>query len=389
MSAAIAGHPLVEHSSTPILEVNLEAIAANTRLLAARATGELMAVVKADGFGHGAALVARTALANGASSLGVTSIDEALQLRDAEVAAPILSWLNTPDADFSNAIANDIDLAVPSVQHLAAVTATAARVQRVAAIHLHADTGLARDGAAPDEWLRLCVLAREAQNRGHVRVVGLMGHLSSADDPSDLANVMGRRAFARFCRIGRASGLHPTTRHLAATAATLTDPRSHHDLCRVGAGLVGIDPTGTTPLRAAVTLTAPVVTVRQVPAGTPVGYGHTYVTDRPADLALVPVGYADGMPRAASGRAEALVRGRRCAVVGRISMDQMVVDVTGLHIGAGDAVTVLGPGDRGEPTLDDWATWSGTLPHEIVTRLGARLTRTVTPAATPLLRSLS
>lgn len=389
MSAAIAGHPIIEHSSTPVLEINLEAIAANTRLFAARATGELMAVVKADGFGHGASLVARTALANGASSLGVTSIDEALQLRDAGVAAPVLSWLNTPDADFSSAIARDVDLAVPGVQHLAAVANAAARARRVAAIHLHADTGLARDGAAPAEWLRLCVLAREAQTRGHVRVVGLMGHLSSADDPSDPANVMGRRAFARFCRIARASGLHPTTRHLAATAATLTDARSHHDLCRVGAGLVGIDPTGTTPLHAAVTLTAPVVTVRQVPAGTPVGYGHTYVTDRPADLALVPVGYADGMPRAASGRAEVLVRGRRCAVLGRISMDQMVVDVTGLHIGAGDPVMVLGPGDRGEPTLDDWATWSGTLPHEIVTGLGARLSRTVTPAAASHLRSLS
>lgn len=389
MSAAIAGHPIIEHSSTPVLEINLEAIAANTRLFAARATGELMAVVKADGFGHGASLVARTALANGASSLGVTSIDEALQLRDTGVAAPVLSWLNTPDADFSSAIAHDVDLAVPGVQHLAAVANAAARARRVAAIHLHADTGLARDGAAPAEWLRLCVLAREAHTRGHVRVVGLMGHLSSADDPSDPANVMGRRAFARFCRIARASGLHPTTRHLAATAATLTDARSHHDLCRVGAGLVGIDPTGTTRLHTAVTLTAPVVTVRQVPAGTPVGYGHTYVTDRPADLALVPVGYADGIPRAASGRAEVLVRGRRCAVLGRISMDQMVVDVTGMHIGAGDPVTVLGPGDRGEPTLDDWATWSGTLPHEIVTGLGARLSRTVTSAAASHLRSLS
>jgi alanine racemase len=389
MSAQLAGHPLPLRPTNPVLEIDLGAVAANTRLLAERATGALMAVVKADGFGHGAVAVARTALANGATSLGVTSIDEAMQLRDAGLVAPVLSWLNPLDADFASAVVSDIDVAVPSVEHLAAVTAAAARVGLVAAIHLHADTGLARDGAAPDDWLRLCILAREAQSRGRVRVVGLMGHLSSADDPADPANVMGRRAFGRFCRIARASGLRPATRHLAATSATLTDPRSHHDLCRVGAGLVGIDPTGTTVLRAAMTLTAPVVHVRRVPAGTPVGYGHTYVTDGPAELALVPVGYADGMPRAASGRAEVLVAGRRCPVVGRISMDQVVVDVTGLGVSAGDAVTVLGPGDRGEPTIGDWAVWSGTLPHEIVTGLGSRFTRTMVPAPASHLRSLA
>ncbi len=387
MSADIATQTLLRQQTGPVLEIDLEAVATNTRLLADRASGELMAVVKADGFGHGAEAVARTALANGATSLGVTSIQEATALRDAGLVAPVLSWLNTPEADFAAAIRRDIDLAVPTADHLAAIAGAAARTGRVAAIHLHADTGMARDGAAPADWLRLCVLAREAQHRGHVRVVGLMGHLSSADDPADPANVAGRRAFARFSRIARASGLRPATRHLAATAATLTDPRSHHQLCRVGAGLVGIDPSGTTALRGAMTLTAPVVNVRRVPAGTPVGYGHTYVTDGPATLALLPVGYADGMPRAASGQAEVLVRGRRRPVVGLISMDQMVVDVTGVRVGAGELVTILGPGERGEPTMADWATWSGTLPHEIVTGLGSRLTRSVIPAA-PHLRSL-
>jgi alanine racemase len=389
MSAEAVGDAHPRRAGTPLLVIELEAVAANTRLLAARATKELMAVVKADGFGHGAVSVARTALANGATSLGVTSIHEAMELRGAGLVAPVLSWLNTPDADFSAAILDDIDLAVPTAEHLAAIAAAAARMRRVAEIHLHADTGMARDGAPPADWLRLCVLAREAQTRGHVRVVGLMGHLSSADDPADPANVTGRLAFGRFSRIARASGLRPTTRHLAATAATLTDPRSHHDLCRVGAGLVGIDPSGTTALRAALTLTAPVVSVRKVPAGTPVGYGHTYVTERPTTLALLPVGYADGMPRAASGQAEVMIRGRRCAVVGLISMDQLVVDVTGLRVSAGEPVTLLGPGDRNEPTIADWAAWSGTLPHEIMTGLGSRLTRTVTPATTSHLRSLS
>ncbi|MEV7396628.1 alanine racemase [Aeromicrobium sp. NPDC092404] len=388
MSAQLA-HAHRRRPRTPLLKIDLEAVAANTRLLAGRANGALMAVVKADGFGHGAVPVARTALANGATSLGVTSLDEALELRDAGLVAPVLSWLNTPDADYTTAIRRDVQVAVPGPEHLAAVAAAARLSGAVADIHLHADTGMARDGAAPEDWLRLCVLAREAQTRGRVRVVGLMGHLGSADDPADPANVAGRRAFGRFNRIARACGLRPVTRHLAATAATLTAPRSHHDLCRVGAGLVGIDPTGTTPLSGAMTVTAPVVSVRQVPAGTPVGYGRTFVTSRPSALALVPVGYADGMPRAASGRAEVLVACRRRPVVGRISMDQLVVDVTGLQVRPDDPVIVLGPGARGEPTTADWATWSGTLPHEIVTGFGARLARTIHPATTSHLRSLT
>lgn len=353
-----------------------------------------MAVVKADGFGHGAVAIARTALAHGATSLGVTSIQEAIPLREAGITSPVLSWLNALDADFASAIHRDIDLAVPSIEHLAAITDAAARTGATASVHLHADTGMARDGADPASWLRLCVLSREAQARGLVQVAGLMGHLGSADHPEDPANLVGRRAFGRFVRIARASGLRSARRHLAATAATLTDPRSHHDMCRVGAGLVGIDPSGTTELRTAMTLTAPVVSIRDVPAGTEVGYGHTYVTPTATRLALLPVGYADGMPRAASGRAEVLIHRRRCPVVGLISMDQLIVDVSDLAVAAGDTAVVIGPRANGGPTIDDWATWAGTLPHEIVTGLGPRLIRTVIPASSrparpaPHLRSL-
>jgi alanine racemase len=169
--------------------------------------------------------------------------------------------------------------------------------------------------------------------------------------------------------------LRPPLRHLAATAATLTDPLSQHTLCRVGAGLVGIDPTRTTPLRPAMTLTAPVVTLRDVAPGTPVGYGHTWASPRATRLALLPLGYADGLPRAASGRAEVLLRGRRCPVVGLVSMDQVVVDVGTLPVTVGDVATVFGPGDHGEPTVAEWAAWSGTIEHEIVTGIGARVLR--------------
>ncbi|GAA3808365.1 alanine racemase [Nocardioides panacisoli] len=372
---ALLAEPVVGTRARPQLQVDLAAIAGNTRLLADRSGGALMAVVKADGFGHGAGRVARTALRNGASWLGVTSIDEALALRLEGIDAPMLSWLNTPDADFGAAIAAGVDVAVPSRAHLAAVVAAAARTSRAARVHLHLDVGMARDGAAPADWSRLCHAARRAEVAGTVRVVGVMGHLARADRPGHPANGVARERFAWGIAVARRHGLRPPLRHLAATAATLTDPLSRHTLCRVGAGLVGIDPTGTTPLRPAMTLTAPVVSVRDVPAGTPVGYGHTWVADRATRLALLPLGYADGLPRSASGRAEVLLRGCRRPVVGTISMDQVVVDVGSLTVRPGEVATVFGPGDTGEPTAAEWALWSGTIEHEIVTGIGSRVAR--------------
>lgn len=352
------------------LVVDLDAVAANTRTLA-RAAGRaaVMAVVKADGFGLGAADVARTALAHGATWLGVTSLAEALALRGAGLTAPTLSWLNPVDLDATAAVAADVDLAVPSLAHLRAVAAHLGA--RPARVHLHLDTGLARDGAPAHAWLALCRAARLAERAGRVRVVGVMGHLACADEPGHPANAAGRAAFAHGLAVVRSAGLRPEVRHLAATSATLTDPDARHDLVRVGAGLAGIDPSGTHRLEVPLTLTAPVVGLRDVPAGTPVGYGHTWTAPAASTLALLPLGYADGLPRAASGRASVLLGGRRCPVVGRISMDQVVV-ATDAATRLGDTATVLGPGRHGEPTVHDWAAWSGTLAHEVLTGLGAR-----------------
>jgi len=366
-----------ERASGPLLEVDLSAVATNTALLAAKATGRLMAVVKADAFGHGAVDVARTALAHGATWLGVTGLAEAWPLRDAGLEAPMLSWLNPVDADVTTAVQRRIDLAVPSLEHLAAIIAAPGRAR----VHLHLDAGMARDGASPAEWPRLCRAARLAETRGEVEVVGVMGHLGCADDPADPCNARGRTRFAWALEVARSCGLRPRERHLAATAATLTDPRSHHTMSRVGVGLVGIDPSRTTALRPPLTLTAPVVSVRRVRAGTPVGYGHTHITPEPTYLGLVPLGYADGLPRAASSHAEVQHRGRRAPVVGRISMDQVVVDLGESGGEVGDGVTVFGPGDDGEPTVADWARWSDTIEHEIVTGIGTRVTRHTRPAA--------
>jgi alanine racemase len=372
--SALAIAPWRPTDAGPVLTVDPAAVSTNVRRIAGRTTAAVMAVVKADGFGLGAVEVARAALAGGATWLGVTSLDEAFELRSAGFEEPVLSWLNPVDAAFAAAVDRSVDVAVPSRAHLDAV----ARAGGGARVHLHLDTGMARDGAEPSAWAQLCRAARAAERAGRVRVVGLMGHLACADLPGHEANHVGRARFAWGVEVARAAGLRPRHRHLAATSATLTDPRSHHTLVRMGAGLVGIDPSRTTALRGPVTLTAPLVGVRQVSAGTPVGYGHTWRAHRMTTLGQVPLGYADGLPRAAAGQAEVLVRGRRCPVVGRISMDQVVVDLGDAPAALGDVVTVLGPGDDGEPTLRDWADWSGTIEHEVVTGFGSRVRRVVT-----------
>ena len=382
MSAAVAP-AAVAHTGCAqgaILTVDLLAVAANTRFFASRTRAEVMAVVKADGFGHGGAEAARTALDNGATWLGVTSIAEGLALREAGLAAPVLSWLNPVDADFGLALAAGIDLAVPSLRHLDAVMRAAMASGHRARVHLHLDVGMARDGAEPAEWPGLCRAAFRGEQRGLLQVAGLMGHLGCADRPADPCNEAGRACFGWGLQAARGAGLRPAIRHLAATAATLTDPRTHHSLCRIGAGLVGIDPSRTTRLHPALTLTAPVVAVRRVRAGTSVGYGHFWAAPADTTLGLLAVGYADGLPRAASGQAEIMVRGRRYPVAGLISMDQTVIDLRSQHVHPGEIATVFGPGTSGEPTVADWAAWAGTIEHEIVTGIGARVHRQVTGA---------
>ncbi|WP_313888436.1 alanine racemase [Lentzea alba] len=356
-------------SAAPALSADLAAVAANTRRFVSLARGCVMAVVKADGFGHGLGDVARTAVAAGATWIGVTSLAEAVEVRESGVDVPVLSWLNPVDVEVSQAVRYGIDLSVPSLAHLAAIEAGPVRV------HLQLDTGMARDGAAPHEWLALMSAARRAELAGKVSVVGVMGHLPCADTTG--ANETGRKALLRGVEMARQAGLRPSVRHLAATSAALTDPSSHLDVVRIGAGLVGIDPSGTTRLRSALRFTAPVVQVRRVEAGVGVGYGHAHVTERATTLALLPVGYADGVPRAASGRAEVFLGGRRRPVVGVISMDQVVVDVGDDGVAPGDEAVVFGPGDEGEPTVADWARWAGTIPHEIVTGIGTRVQRCV------------
>ena len=345
-----------------------------------RSTGTpLMAVLKADAFGHGPQ--AEVVLAAGAASLGVTTIEEALALRDSGTRAPVLSWLNPVDADWAEAIRCGVDVAVPGLSHLFAIAGAALAVGLTARVHLHLDVGMSRDGAAPEDWKALMHFAAEWEQRGAIRVVGIMAHLSSAQDGDDHETSVERMAFIAGYRMAARAGLRPAFRHLAATSAALTRPDTRFDLVRVGAGLFGIDPSGRSGLEHAMTLDAPVVSVRDVRAGTGVGYGLSHRTDRDTRLALVPVGYGDGIPRAASHRASVSIRGTRRPVVGVISMDQLVVDVGDLGVGEGERAVMFGPGDRGEPTVGEWAAWAGTIEHEIVTGIGSRVHREHLPVA--------
>lgn len=354
----------------PELRLDLDAVAHNTRTLRARTRAEVMAVVKADGYGTNAAAVARAALANGATRVGVTSVTEALALRADGIGAPVLSWLNSPLADVGPAVAADVELAVPSLAHLLAVP-------RGARVHLHLDTGLTRDGSVPAGWALLCEEAARAERGGRVRVVGVMSHLACADVPADPVNGLQRKRFDEGVRIARLAGLTPEFVHLSATAG-LAEARNHHDLVRVGAGLLGIDPIGASGLRGAVSLRVPLDGVRKVSAGTPVGYGHRWRAPRDTVLGLLPVGYADGVPRSTAEPLEVGFAGQRHPVVGRVSMDSTVVDLgprTRPELLVGEPVTLFGADG---PSLADWARRSGRLEAELLVGLGARVRRSWT-----------
>lgn len=349
-----------------------DAVAENMRRVQAATTAPIMAVVKADGYGHGAVTVAKAAVAAGAEWLGVTQVAEAVALREAGLAVPILSWLNPAGIDAEAAARHGIDIAVGSVEELHQLIADASSPVRV---HLHLDTGMARGGSPLAEWPELLRLARVG--RGRVEVVGVMGHLPRADEADPAANAaavlrirQGRDAVLR-------AGLGPVLVHLAATSGALTDPSTHFGMVRVGAGLVGIDPSETTALVGASRWTAPVVHSALVPAGTAVGYGGAHHTDRETHLAVVGVGYADGIPRELASGAGLEIGGMRHPIVGRVSMDQIVVDTGAVLVPRGTVATVFGPEGGSVPSAQEWARWADTIPHAIVTGIGTRVQRSV------------
>lgn len=382
-SAPPAGTP--HGSARPRAEaaVDLGAIRQNVALLSglARESGaQAMAVVKADGYGHGAVEVGRAALAAGATWLGVCTIEEALELREAGITAPVLSWLHLPDEDFAPAVAADVDLSVSSVRHLAGVLDAARRTGRPARLHLKIDTGLSRNGCQPGDWPELLDAVEKAGDEAEV--VAVWSHLAHADQPHHpVIDTQLERLNAAWEQ-ARRRGFAPL-RHLANSAATLTRPDLHLDIVRPGIAVYGLDPLDRpveeSPLRPAMEFRARVALVKRVPAGEGVSYGHEWTTPHDTTLALVPVGYADGVPRRlnARGRMRVHLAGKVRPVVGRVCMDQVVVDCGEDEVHEGDTAVLFGAGDGGGPTAQDWATELGTIHYEIATGVhGARVRRT-------------
>lgn len=360
--------------------VDLDAIAANTAVLRDRVARPLMAVVKADGYGHGLLPAARAVLAGGADSLGVTVLDEALALRAGGVTAPVLSWLHNPGTDFAPALEQDVQVSANAVWGVDEVVAAAQATGRTAQLHLFVDTGLSREGATMADWPAVVAAAARAQADGLVDVVGLWSHMAYADAPTHPTIGAQVRVFEEAVTLARTAGLTDARLHLANSAATVALPETWYDMVRPGIALYGLDPLcGSDPrahgLRPAMTVRASVMLTKRVPAGAGVSYGHTYLTREETTLALVPVGYADGVPRAAGNTAPVLAGGTQRTIAGRVCMDQFVLDLGDDPIEAGDDVVLWGPGEDGEPTAQQWATALDTIHYELVTRIGGRFAR--------------
>lgn len=369
--------------------IDLDAYRANLAALAACApSSALMAVVKSNGYGHGLPQMARAAREAGAAWLGVATPDEALALRATGDTGPVLCWLSAPGRDWAPLVEAGVEVTASSVAQLEEILAAAPTrpsaggpggVRRRPRVQLKVDTGLARNGAFGEQWSELVGAAAAAQATGRLEVSGVWSHFACADQPEHPANDAQERAFSDAVAELRDAGIEPGLRHLANSAAILSRPSAHLDLVRAGISSYGLPPDASmtidVPLRPVMTLRGRLAAVKRVPAGTSVSYGHTWTTDRETTLGLVPLGYAEGILRAASGRAEVGFAGGRVRQVGRICMDQFVVDLGDTPARAGDVVTLFGPGDDGEPTAEEWAGAAGTIGYEVVTRLGGHIQR--------------
>ena len=371
--------PSTSHAATVV--VDLDAIAHNVRLLRDHAgSAAVMAVVKADGYGHGATAVAEAALAAGAAEIGVATLDEALALRRDGFTGPVLAWLHAPGADFGPAVAADVQVAVSSPRQLADLVAAVERTGRSATVTVKVDTGLSRNGASGDDFTEMLPTLARASAAGAIRLRGIMSHLACGDDPDSPVNDRQAQRFSQLRAQASASGVDFEIAHLANSPATMTRPDLAFDLVRPGIAVYGQTPIparGDMGLIPAMTLTCSVAMVRQIHAGDGVSYGHTWIADRDTTVALIPLGYADGVFRNLSGRFDVQINGKRRPNVGRICMDQFVVDLGPgpVDVTVGDTAILFGSGANGEPTAQDWAETLGTINYEVVTSPRGRVGR--------------
>jgi alanine racemase len=368
--------------------VDLGAIAHNVRLLREHAgPAQVMAVVKADGYGHGATRVARAALAAGAAELGVATVDEALALRADGITAPVLAWLHPPGIDFGPALLADVEIAVSSVRQLDELLDATRRTGRTATVSVKVDTGLNRNGVLAAQFPSMLTALRQAVAEGAIRLRALMSHMVYADQPGNSINDVQAQRFSEMLAHAREAGVRFEIAHLSNSSATMSRPDLAFDMVRPGIAVYGLSPVperGDLGLLPAMTVKCAVALVKPVRAGEGVSYAHTWIAERDTTVALLPVGYADGVFRSLGGRLDVLINGRRRPGVGRICMDQFLVDLGPgqVDVAEGDEAILFGPGSRGEPTAQDWADLIGTIHYEVVTSPRGRITRTYREAET-------
>jgi alanine racemase len=335
-----------------------------------------MAVVKADAYGHGLLGVGLSAEKAGADWLGVALLEEAITLRTHGVRIPILAWLVSPGSDFKSAVDHDIDIAVASIAAFKEIAVLPSKPR----IHIELDTGMTRGGFL-DEWQEFLL-----QDFSTVNVVGVFSHFARADEPDEMQNIEQLNRFNQMVADLANLGINPPIKHLSNSAATLKNPSALFDLVRTGISMYGLTPDVSTlgkskqlSLKPVMQLRAKLHLVKTVPAGAAIGYGATATTTTTTKLGVVAMGYADGIPRIAHD-AGVFIDGKRAPIIGRISMDQFVVDL-GADSSAvsGDWVIVFGDGSHGEYTADDWGAASLSINYEIVTRIGPRVPRIYAP----------
>lgn len=336
---------------------------------------QIMVVVKADAYGHGMVECAKVAREAGVPWLGVATQDEALALRAAGDEGLLLAWLGVPGEDYRDAITADIDLTASSAAQLEEIVAAAVDVNLVARVHLKVDTGLSRNGVPLSDWHGFVDAAVEHLKADRIDIVGLWSHLACADEPGNPANDAQVAAFAEAVAYAEAQGIDPEVNHLANSAGALLRPDSWFDLVRIGIAAYGLSPAPGVVSSEELGL-VPVMTVRsslaltkQVERGAGVSYGHTYVSPLRQSVGLVPLGYGDGIPRHASGKAEVQLGSAHCRILGRVCMDQFVISVPDSAV-PGDEVVLFGSGADGGITAQDWAEACDTISYEIVTRMG-------------------
>jgi alanine racemase len=363
-------------------EVNLAAIAGNLKFVKGKTKSQVLAVVKADAYGHGLVAVAKAAEEAGADWLGTALLEEAISLRNGGITKPIIAWLTPQGEDFKTAVNLDIDLSISSVELLSEIAAAGKAISKVPRVHIELDTGMSRGGFGDELETVISEIASQVKS-GAVKVIGIWSHFARADEPGSAMNQSQLSRFNTRVEQLKNAGISSEYLHFANSAASLANPDAHKNIIRWGIGLYGLSPdvnnmgsSSDLGIKSAMKLFSKLQLVKAVKAGQSVGYGSTATTKVDTKLGVVTMGYADGIPRNANNLAGVFVAGQRAALIGRVSMDQFVVDLGATSLAkTGDEVIIFGDGSGGEYTIDEWAKACGTINYEIVTRIGTRVPR--------------